>query len=263
MELRIVGQPGYAYTGNRPHQQDQPVLVFIHGAGMDHSVWLLQSRYFAHHGYSVLAVDLPGHGRSGGEALDNIPALANWTAALLDAVGAERAALVGHSMGSLVALETAARYPGRVRALALLGSAVPMPVGPPLLAAAEQNDHAAIDMITLWGHAERAQFGGHRVPGLWMTGSAERLLERAAPGVLYRDLRACNNYRHGLESAARVQCPGCLILGNEDRMTPPRAARQLAETLARAQTVLLDDCGHMMMVEKPEQTLDALIAAGL
>jgi len=263
MELQVGDQRIYAYTGNRPFREDQPVLVFLHGASMDHSVWLLQSRYFAHHGYSVLAVDLPGHGRSGGEALDSIPALADWTATFLETAGVTQAALVGHSMGSLVALETAARHPTRGRALALLGTAVPMPVGPPLLAAAERDDHAAVEMITLWGLGDRAPLGGNRVPGLWMMGGVERLLERAAPGVLYRDLKACNDYQHGLESAARVQCPVQLILGSEDRMTPVKTARQLQEQLTGARTVVLDDCGHMMMVERPDQTLDALIAAGL
>lgn len=263
MELQVADQTVYAYTGNRPFRDHQPVLVFLHGAGMDHSVWLLQSRYFAHHGYSVLAVDLPGHGRSAGEALESIPALADWTVALVDAAAVEQVALVGHSMGSLVALETAARHPTRVRALALLGTAVPMPVGPPLLAAAQRNDHAAIDMITLWGLGVRAHLGGNRVPGLWMMGGAERLLERAAPGVLYRDLQACNDYQQGLESAANVNCPVHLILGRDDRMTPVKAARELQARLTTVNTQVLTNCGHMMMVESPDETLDALRASGL
>lgn len=263
MELQINDQRVYVYTGNRPARSEQATLVFLHGAGMDHTVWLLQSRYFAHHGYTVLVVDLPGHGRSGGEALESITAMADWSVALLDTLEVQQAALVGHSMGSLIALETAARYPGRVRKLALLGTAVPMSVGPPLLAAAQNNQHAAIDMITLWGLGTRAQLGGNRVPGLWMMGSTERLLERAAPGVLYRDLNACNDYSHGLESAARVTCPAWLILGEGDRMAPPRATRELIQRLPDGHTVVLSDCGHMMMMEQPDRTLDALIAADL
>lgn len=261
MEFQVNNQDVYAYTGNRPFRDDQPVLVFIHGAGMDHTVWLLQSRYFAHHGYSVLAVDLPGHGRSRGEALGSIPALADWIAALLDALAVPQASLIGHSMGSLVALETAARYPERVQRLAMLGTAIPMPVGPPLLAAAEQNDHAAVEMITLWGLATRAHLGGNRVPGLWMSGGTERLLEQAPPGVLHRDLCACNDYAHGLESAAQVTCPVSLILGAEDRMTPVKATRELCQQLSQVQTVVLPDCGHMMMVEQPDGTLNSLINA--
>ena len=123
MELTVSGNTVFASTGGRALDRDAPLIVLIHGAGMDHSVWSLQTRYLAHHGRSVLAVDLPGHGRSGGEPLTTIEDLADWVPKLIDAAGFGQAALVGHSMGAITALEAATRHPERVRALALLGVA--------------------------------------------------------------------------------------------------------------------------------------------
>ncbi|MDB5745253.1 MAG: alpha/beta hydrolase, partial [Massilia sp.] len=120
MILDIHGKAAYCYSGGKPFDAALPTVVFIHGAQNDHSVWALQSRWFAHHGFGVLAVDLPGHGRSAGPALASVEAMAGWLLAVFDAAGVTRAMLVGHSMGSLIALEASYRAPERVRALALL-----------------------------------------------------------------------------------------------------------------------------------------------
>ncbi len=259
MKIEVGGDTAFAATGGRPFDPDQPSILFIHGAGMDHTVWALQTRYFAYRNRNVLAVDLPGHGLSGGRPLTSIGAMADWVVALLDALKIEKAGLAGHSMGSLVALDAAARHGGRVDRLALLGTCVPMPVADPLLNAAKADDHAAIDMITLWGHASDSHIGGNRAPGLWITGEGMRLLERAKPGVLYADLNACNDYTTGLEAAAKVGCPVLLILGERDAMTPMRAAKALEDAFDGAMTSIIDGTGHMMMVERPDETLDALI----
>ena len=173
MKLSVNGIEVFVATGGRAFDPALPTVVFLHGAGFDHSAWALHSRWFAHHGFSVLAPDLPGHGRSPGPALTTIAAMADWTAALLDAAGAAKARLVGHSMGSLIALETAARHPAKVSALSLIGTAAAMTVGPDLLNAAEANDHAAIDMVSIWGLGFRAELGGSLAPGLWMHGGAQ------------------------------------------------------------------------------------------
>ncbi|ROR32546.1 alpha/beta fold hydrolase [Inmirania thermothiophila] len=258
MELRVEGRRVHVYTGGRPDDPARPAVVLLHGSAQDHTVWLWQSRYLAHHGWRVLAVDLPGHGRSEGPPLPRIEDLAGWTAALLEAAGAGRAVLAGHSMGSLVALETAATEPDRAAALVLVGTTFPMAVNEALLAAARADDHAALDMVNLWGHGSAMHLGGHPVPGMWMLGAGIRLLERAAPGVLYTDLAACNAYAAGLERARRVRCPVLAILGGADRMTPPRAARPLLDALPGVREVVVPGAGHMLMVEAPDAVLDAL-----
>ena len=213
MQLSVNGSDVFVATGGKPFDPSLPAVVMIHGAGFDHSTWALHSRWFAHHGYGVLAPDLPGHGRSCGAPLPAIADMADWTAALLDAAGATTAKLVGHSMGSLNALETAARHPAKVSALSLIGTAATMTVGPDLLKAAEANDHAAIDMVSIWGLGYQAELGGSLAPGLWMHSGAQRVLENGRPGVLFNDLSACNAYQGALVAAAKVAVPATLILG--------------------------------------------------
>lgn len=261
MKLTVDGRAVYAATGGRPFDPDLPVVVFLHGAAMDHTAWVLQTRYFAYHGYGVLALDLPGHGRSEGAPIASVGELADWLIRLLDAAGVAKASVVGHSMGALMALETAGRYPDRITALALLGVATPMPVNDDFLALARDNDHLAIDLMADWAHGPRAHVGGNKVPGLHMIGGAERLVERAAPGVQYACLKACNDYESGDAAARALHCPVAFILGERDLMTPARAGRKLAAMCGNATVTEIEGAGHMMMVESPDAVLDALKAA--
>jgi pimeloyl-ACP methyl ester carboxylesterase len=258
MLLSVNGHEVFVATGGRNFDAALPAVVFLHGAGFDHSAWALHSRWFAHHGHAVLAPDLPGHGRSAGPALPSIGAMADWTAALLDAAGAKPAHLIGHSMGSLIALEAAARHPGRVAALSLIGTAATMSVGPDLLQVAEANDQAAIDMVSIWGLGAAAELGGSLAPGLWMHGSAQATLSRCPPGVLFNDLSACNAYQDALASAARVTVPTTLVLGERDMMTPAKSGKALAAAMPQARSIVLRGAGHMMMAERPDELLAAL-----
>lgn len=259
MLFEINGDAAFAATGNRAPDPEKPAVLFVHGSGQDHSIWVLPTRYFARHDRNVLAVDLPGHGRSGGRPLESVEAIADWLIELLDEAGLSQAAIVGHSLGSLAAIAAAARHPDRVRAIALIGSTLPMRVSEILLEAAKNNRHEAIDMLTTWGYSKSAQLGGSPTPGLWMPGCGKRLMERAGPGVIYTDLKACNDYIEGLEQAAAVNCPALLILGERDMLTPPRTAKRLCETLPTAETVILPGCGHAMLAEQPDPVLDQLI----
>lgn len=261
MEISVDGRRAFASTGGRTFDARRPTVVFIHGAGMDHTVWALQSRYFAHHGRSVLAVDLPGHGRAAGPPLRSIAEMSAWTLRALDAAGVAGAALVGHSMGALVALEAAAQAPARVRGLALVGVAERMPVHPELQAAADGNERLAPDLVAAWGHGRSGHFGGNPAPGLWMMGGAISLLERAPAGTLAADLAACDAYDGASAAAARVSCPTLLLLGAADRMTPPAKAKPLADAIKLARTVVLPAAGHMLMSERPDAVIDALRAA--
>jgi pimeloyl-ACP methyl ester carboxylesterase len=258
MQLSVNGIDTFVATGGPEFVSSQPTMVFLHGAGFDHTIWALHSRWFAHHGYGVLAPDLPGHGRSSGTALRTIAEMADWTAALLEAAGAAKARLVGHSMGSLVALETAARHPVKVTALSLIGTAAAMTVGPDLLKAAEANDHSAIDMVSIWGLGFQAELGGNLAPGLWMHSGAQRVLENCRPGVLFNDLSACNAYQGALAAAAQITVPTTIILGERDMMTPARAGKALAGALPASRTIVMPGAGHMMMVERPDELLSAL-----
>lgn len=257
MLLRIRDRAAFAATGGRAHVPGQPCVAFVHGAGFNHEAWALQSRWFAFHGCNVLAVDLPGHGRSEGEPLDSVAALAGWLLELLDAAGARRARLVGHSMGSLVCLEAAAAEPRCIERLALIGAAAAMKVHPDLLAAARASEHSAIDMINLWGHGP-AVLGGSRAPGIYMAGVGERILEQARPGVLHADLALCDAYGDALERAARIRAPTLLVSGTRDQMTPLKGARRLSDAIAGSRLVAVEGAGHMLMAERPDELLQAL-----
>jgi pimeloyl-ACP methyl ester carboxylesterase len=259
----VHGAPAYAYTGGKPFVPEQPTIVFLHGAQNDHSVWALQSRWFAHHGYNVLAVDLPGHGRSGGAALATVEAMADWVLALLDAAGAGQALLAGHSMGSLIALEAAHRAPDRIGGLALLGTTFPMKVSDSLLAASKDALDSAIDMVNIWSHSGPLPRPSCPAPGFSVTGMARRLMQRLArqnPAQLFHtDFSACNAYANGAAAAAGVRCPVLFILGTRDLMTPPRSAQALTAALKHGRIVTVD-AGHAMMAEQPDAVLDALAA---
>jgi pimeloyl-ACP methyl ester carboxylesterase len=257
MQFIVQGYPAYAYTGGRAFDPSLPAIVFIHGAAMDHSVWQWQSRYLAHHGYSVLAVDLPAHGRSPGAMRTSIEALGEWTSALIEATGLETVSLVGHSMGSLVALETALRDPKRVAKLALLATAAPMPVGDAFLAAARDDSPAAFDMATVWSHARQAQLTQSPLPGISLLGVGRQLNGRAKPSVQHADLQACNAYRPSPEAIRALQVPTLVVAGRRDQMTQWKAGQALAAQIPGAKLVTLES-GHAMMSEAPRPTLDAL-----
>ena len=264
MKLTVTGREAYAYTGGKPFDPALPCVVFIHGAGHDHSPWTLLARWFAHHGHGVLAVDLPGHLRSAGPLLPDVEALADWVLALLDAAGVASAALVGHSMGSLIALEAAARAPARCTHLVMIGTAYPMKVSDALLATARESPARAMAMVNAWSISTLATKPGFPGPGNWHHGSDRALRHRVqagAPGVnlFHHDFDLCNRYAGGMAAAPRVRCPVTMVLGRVDQMTPPRAAGDIAAALsARIVTV---PGGHHMLIESPDATLAALRAA--
>ena len=258
MEFTVDGAKVLATTGGRPLDRDLPLIVFVHGSALDRTTWQLQTRHFSHRAYTVLAVDLPGHGGSDGPPPDSIEGFADWVAALVETAGFDRAHIVGHSMGSLIGLETSARHPDSVATLVMTGAVAAMPVHPSLIEAAEQGDHLAYELMTSWGHGRVAHLGGHPTPGLWMLGSTIRLWERAAPGVLANGLHACDNYSHGPQAATEVQCPTLLITGSMDVMAPPIGAQPLRDGIADHEEVVIDGAGHIMMIEFPDPVIDAI-----
>jgi pimeloyl-ACP methyl ester carboxylesterase len=263
-----TGQPyeAYAYTGGKPFDASKPTLVFIHGVLNDHSVWILQTRYLAHHGYNVLAVDLPGHGRSGGEAPSRVEEASEFIEALLDAAGVQHAALIGHSWGSLIALETAARLKDRITKLALVGTAFPMKVSPALIEASLNEPMKALQMVNVFSRATLSAPPSALGPGTWVYGASMALGRRVLASnpqvnIFHRGFVACDSYANGLEAMAHITCPVLFLLGDNDQMTPPRAAKSLidqAKASGKQCSVVNVPMGHHQMSESPEETLQAL-----
>lgn len=262
MKLHVNGAETYCYTGGKAFDAAKPTVVFIHGVVNDHSVWILQSRYFANHGWNVLAVDLPGHCRSAGEAPASVEAAADFIAALLDAAGVQKAALVGHSWGSLIALETAARLQDRISQLVLVGTAYPMKVSPALLDAALNTPEKALQMVNVFSRSTLAPPPSVLGPGTWIFGNSLALGRRviasnAQVNVFHRGFSACNGYANGEAAIGQLRCPVLFVLGAVDQMTQAKAAQSLIDA-AKSPRVVRLDVGHHQMTEAPEAMLAAL-----
>lgn len=262
MELIVNGAKTYCYTGGKAFDAAKPTVIFIHGVLNDHSVWILQTRYLANHGWNVLALDLPGHCRSAGEPPATVEQAADFVLALMDASGLAQAALVGHSFGSLIALETAARAPDRVSHLIMVGTAYPMKVSPVLLENSVKDPLKAIDLVNTFSHSTLAPPPSALGPGTWLYGGSRALMKRVLASnpvvnVFYTGFKACDDYRHGEDAMAQVQCPTLFILGRQDQMTPAKSAQSLTAKAAQAKVVLLE-AGHSLMTEAPDGVLFAL-----
>jgi len=248
----------HAATGGCSPDRNKQGIILIHGAGMDRTAWQLQTRNLAHNGFSAYAIDLPGHGRSEGPPLKTIPEMAEWIGRYMLSLETEPMIVMGHSMGALIALEVAAQFSKLTNKLILIGVADSMPVHPDLLDAANRNLPLAPELIVFWGLCTPMQVGGHLQPGYWIKGASQNLLRISRSGVLGIDLTACNNYQNGLEAAKQVSSPVKIILGADDKMTPTKKGIFLSQSLKNVAVDVIPECGHMIMIERPEHVYHSL-----
>jgi len=264
MDIQVNGHLTYAYTGGKAFNPALPTVVLIHGVLCDHSVWALQSRYLANHGWNVLAIDLPGHCRSAGAPPATVQEAALFIQALLDAQGVHQAALVGHSFGSLIAMQAAANMGERISHLVMVGTAYPMKVSQALLDASLNEPDKALHMTNVFSRATLAPPSG---AGAWVFGASLALGRRVLASnptvnVFHTGFNACNSYDQGLQAMAAVTCPVLMVLGESDQMTTPKNAQPLitqAKESGKALQVKLIPHGHHQMSESPDATLDALV----
>ncbi len=254
----------FAYTGGRspttayPIADSRPTLVMIHGAANDHTVWALQSRYLAHHGFRVLAYDLPGHGRSNSPLLNSIEAMAFAILGDLDQRGIQSFIPIGHSMGSLISLELGRVAPDRVAAQCLLGTSAPMPVSEKLLDMIRNTPEHARQQINYWSTYQINVHPGTPGPGFSIYMQNLRLMQRQGDAALLNDFVACNEYQQGVVAAQQFMGPSLIIQGTNDLMTPLKAAQALSRTFKQCELKPIDDCGHGLMAEQPAQVLKYL-----
>jgi pimeloyl-ACP methyl ester carboxylesterase len=228
-------------------------VVLVHGAAMDGSVWELQARALSGAGFDPIAVELPGHGESGGEPAATIKGYAGWLLAYL-AMLEVPAHLVGHSMGALIALESARARPDLVRSVTMIGVADRMPVNPGLLSAVAEGDATAFDGMAKWMFARRPVGDP-----AWSVSDALAVLRRSGPDVAFVDLAACNDYPSAAAAAAGYPGPMLVLAGEQDVMTPPDGVVPIATAAPGLTTVVVEGAGHMLMVERPDVVDDALI----
>ncbi|MEM9202045.1 MAG: alpha/beta hydrolase [Actinomycetota bacterium] len=261
MEFTLDDKTVRYANGGRAHDPALPAVMLVHGAGMDRTVWQLQTRYLAHHGYRVAAIDLPGHGGSEGPPIEAIPAMGAWLADAIETLAMGPAHVIGHSMGTFIGIEAAAQRPETVASLVLVGTAAAMPVHPELLDAAANNVPHASNLMSSWSFGSPAHIGRHATPGMWNIGASRALLDTSRPDSLGVDMAACNAYSTSLDAAAMVTCPVSYILGALDKMTPVKKARDLIAATDGARVVTIPGAGHMMMSEAPNATREAMVDA--
>ena len=262
MYYDVDGHKTYCYTGGKPFDEAKPTIVFIHGVLNDHSIWILQTRYFAHHGWNVLAPDLPGHCKSEGTPPASVEDAALFITRLLNAAGVKKAALVGHSFGSLIALEVAGNSPDRVSQLAMVGTAVPMKVTPALLDLSLNHPLKAINMVNVFSHSTLAPPPSTLGPGTWLFGGSKALMRRVLNSnsnvnLFHTGFKACDDYVGGEAAMERVSSEVLFLLGRNDQMTSPKAAQAIIGKAKRGKTVIVE-AGHQLMTEAPDATLFAL-----
>lgn len=254
MYIEVRGERTYAATGGKEFDHDLPTVMFVHGSGLDHRSWALQTRWFAYNGYSVLAPDLPGHSLSAGEALQSIEDMGAWLAEFITACGASRVHAVGHSQGFLDVLELARQAPQLLKSITGVGTAGAIPVNPALIEAARESAGAAAEMLLMWGFGPDAQYGISAVPGMQPIAIGRQIMAR---NPLHADLVACADYQNGSAVAKTIEVPSQMILARKDRLTPLKAGMSFAGELG-ARVSVIERYGHMLPIEAPRQTLQKL-----
>ena len=262
MIIEINKQKVFAYTGGKNFNYFDKVIIFLHGAQNDHSVWGLQSRFFAYHNFSILALDLPGHGRSQGEPLKSIESMSSWLSKLIDFLNIKNCILIGHSMGALVALEAASNHKDKISGIALLGAGYPMKVSDELIKNSLLNEDMAIDMVNIWSHSSISQKPSAPSPGFYTPNVSKRLMQyvkrKNKAKIFNIDFLACNNYTYGDIAAGKICCPVLFLSGKNDLMIPKKTNHNLVSKISNSKIIFLDNCGHSLMTEQPNKVLNQL-----
>lgn len=253
MQFEVNGSKVFASTGGHEHVEGQPWVLFLHGAGNCHLTWIQQVRSFAYNGYNVLAPDMPGHDLSEGKPIQGIEAQAEWLIAVMDALEIDKAHLVGHSQGGIIALETAVLVPSRITSITFVATAAVIPSNPALIKMAEENPAKAFDLMVSWGSGTSAHAHDNSLPGVSLIDAGLRVMGLNSPDALATDLRSCASYENGVAAAQQLTCPSLCIFAKEDKMTPVKAGRVLAENLSNNELHVLDGAGHTLPLEKPQE----------
>lgn len=257
MYFEVNGRQVFAGTGGKRFDNRKPVIIFLHGSGLDHSFWSLYTRYFAFRNYAVLALDLPGHTFSEGPQLTSIEAMCGWLHAVVQALNIDKLSLVGHSQGCLLALEFAYRFGAKLRSVSFITSGLATPINPALLDNAQNQPEAAIAMMLSWGFGVAGHLHQGPIPGNSMLAGGRKVMCGNAPNELVADLTACDTYKNGATAAAGVACACQVILAGQDRMAPRKAGLELVAGLSKAQGApqldIIEGCGHMLPLEAPNE----------
>lgn len=250
MPYTAVGEDKVFYAYHRSSGLRAPHLILVHGAGGNHQLWGSAVRNLR--SVNVYALDLPGHGRSGGTGRWSIKEYSAFVLAFMDALHLDRAVIAGHSMGGAIAMHTALHYPQRVSGLVLVGTGARLRVLPAILDGVLSDPAGTVELICEYAYAPTTSRE--------LVRQGQRQMLEVAPQTIHDDFGACNAF-DVMERLGEIRCPVLVICGTEDRLTPPKYATFLAEKIAGAELKLIEGAGHMVMTEKPDAVAGAVEAA--
>jgi len=252
MYFEVNGKRVFATTGGKPFDSSKPSVIFLHGSGLDHTFWGPHARFFAFRHYAVLAPDLPGHSHSEGPPLTSIESMADWLNDVVETLDIKNISIVAHSQGCLVALEFTSRYPDRIRSVSFIASGLRTPVNPALIEAAENHPEDAVEMMISWSFGAAGHLRQGPIPEYSTQAGARKVIRDNIPAALATDLKACDKYRNGQQAATKITVPTQVILGGKDRMAPRKAGLELARHLNAPDVQIIEQSGHMLPLEVPD-----------
>ena len=224
--------------------KEKPTILLMHGSGLTHIVWSFHEQFYSMQGFNVLSVDLPGHGNSEGSSLKSIEEISDWIKSLMEKLNIKKIIIIGHSQGSLVGIDFAARYPELISRLVLVAGSYKMPVNQDLINYAEAGDEKAVLLMMKWGYeGSKAFIGGNPIKKI--INSSRDIRE-----ILAVDLNACNNYKGGKESLEKINCQTLCIFGDLDKMVPLEVGNKMTLMIKNSEKKIISNCGHMIIFEK-------------
>ena len=228
-------------------------IILLHGSGQSHVVWSLTSQFLSDQNYNVFTLDFPGHGNSEGDSLKTIEEMAEWLEKVIIKIGIKNLTLAGHSQGCLVALEYANKFPEKIKNIIFIAGSYEIPVNESLINLALSGDMESLNLMMKWGYGNSKQFIGGN-PLQKILNSSREVIE-----VLSVDLKACNNYKNGLNAAKKIKCPTFFIFGESDKMIKLEKGKKFSGLLPGSKVHVIKDCGHMIILEKAFEMREKIV----
>jgi pimeloyl-ACP methyl ester carboxylesterase len=238
----ISGANIACWVGGENFADGRKTLVFVHGSGGDHSLWIKQYTKFKDE-FNIAVIDLPGHGQSSGKGEQEVSLYVEWVKRLLESLALKKPVVIGHSLGAAISLVFAIQYGEMLSGVVSVGGGVTMPVNEMILQGLKTDSDSVIGLI--------AKFSVSRENRERLLRTVIEGLSCASPDVLYGDLLACDRLDI-TGQISRIAIPTLILCGTDDKMTPPVLSQFLGDNIPGAQLLLIENAGHMVMLENAE-----------
>ena len=253
MNLQIENKQVFFTDTGESFDKSKHSIILLHGSGQSHVVWSLTAQYLSDQDYNVFALDFPGHGNSDGDSLKTIEEMAEWLDKVIKKIGIQNLTLVGHSQGCLVALEYANKFPKKIKNIVFVAGSYKIPVNKSLIDLASSGDMESLNLMMKWGYGHSKQFIGGN-PLQKILNSSREVIE-----VLSVDLKACNNYKNGINAVKKIKCRTFFIFGESDKMIKLENGKEFSGLISGSEIHVIKDCGHMIILEKAFEMREKIV----